>query len=361
MKVLQIYCSYSCGGGEIATIELSKWQKNIGIDVILCCPKNSFLYIKSTESNIQTETINIIGSLDIYGILKLLHIVKKHNIEVLHLHQGKILWPAAIIKKFFIPTLKIILHRRTMTPIKKISFWTLKYLNAIIADSNAVKSVLIEKSNVNAKKIFVIYPSIDLKKYQPIDTAIARKKLGIPEESFVIGTVAAMIPPVGKGQEYLIRATKKIYDKKINIHCVIVGDGDMLPYFKRLTKNLDISERVLFAGYQKDVNEFISAMDVFCLLSTGGESFGMVLIEAQAMHKPVIGTTVGGIPETISEGKTGFLIPPGDTDRLTELLLELSSNKSKYDYLLNNTRRWVEQNFNIEHMIEKIMQLYISV
>ncbi|MCS7152161.1 MAG: glycosyltransferase family 4 protein [Endomicrobia bacterium] len=357
MNVAQIYCSYTLGGAELQMFEITKLLYNKGINVVLCCPFKSKLYFKALNEKIPVENLNIIGSLDFVGIARLYKIIQQYKINVVHINQGKLLWPLAILKILLKDKIKIVFHRRTTIPLKKMSYWTLKYMDAIFADSTAVKLTLL-KAGVSEEKISVIYPGIDLNRFKiDMTTEEMKKKYGL-ENNFVVGCIAAMNPPEGKGQKYLISAIAIISSIFSDIRLLLVGDGKLRKKLENFVEKLRVGNYVIFTGFQEKVEEYISAMDILCLPSVGEESFGVVLIEAQAMGKPVIASNVGGIKEALIDGETGYIIEPRNVVQLVEIILKLLYDRNLYKKMSLKCYEWVRENFDIIKVVEKIEQIY---
>lgn len=360
MNIIQVYCSRTLGGAELQMYEITKRLFKKGINVRLCCPFGSKLFWKAYREGIPVEKLNIIGSLDFVGLLSLYFIIKRYKINLLHIHQGKLLWPSIILKVLLAKKIKVILHRRTTISIKPISRWALNYLDYIIVDSYSVKDVLL-KIGVNQKKIGVIHPGVDMRRFNPyISPRMVRERYHL-DNYFVIGCIAAMNPPEGKGQKYLIMALSRICETYKNVRLLLVGDGKIRRKLELLSKKLGVQDKVVFAGYQEKIEDFIAAMDIICLPSVGEESFGVVMIEAQAMGKPVIGTNVGGIRETLLCGITGEIVEPKNVEQLVNAILTFLTDKAKYEYASANCRAWVKKNFDIDKVVEKIEEIFKSI
>lgn len=132
-----------------------------------------------------------------------------------------------------------------------------------------------------------------------------------------------------KGLEYLLKAFVKVRRQIKDVRLAVVGEGDAISDYKKIAKELGIARNVVFTGalYGKKLDKMFKAANVFVLPSLN-EGFGKVLIEAMAHGTPVIGTKVGGIPDIITHGKEGFLVPPGDTAQLAKSIIRILENNS---------------------------------
>jgi glycosyltransferase involved in cell wall biosynthesis len=174
----------------------------------------------------------------------------------------------------------------------------------------------------------------------------------------VIGTVAAMNRPKGKGQEFLIEAAQIVQGRYPGARYLLVGDGPIKGYLENIARKLGVADKIVFAGYQENVEEYIAAMDIFCFLSWDREGFGQVMVEAQAMGKPVIGTDIGGIPETFRDGVSGFLIRPQDSESLAQNIIVLLDDQEKRAAMSKEAVAFATGNFNLAAMVDNVMAVY---
>jgi len=356
-KVLHLYSSWTAGGAEKVMLDLAAGLERKQIKNVIAAPGDSYLYHSATNLGLTAYPLVIKGSFDPIGFWKLWRIVQKENIDILHAHQGKVFWPCIFIK-WFKPRVKVVFHRHAQLAHAMYSRNHYRWADAIVAISEAVAKGLREREKVPAQKLTVIYNGTDFSRFNSaVSGAKIRQKYGL-EQAFVIGTVAAMNKPKGKGQQYLIEAVKVLAGRFPDLHCLIVGKGPLLPGLEALVKKLGVTDRVHFTGHQENVEEFIAAMDVFCLLSWDTEGFGQVVVEAQAMGKPVVGTTVGGIPETLNDGVTGFLIPPENTRELVAVLEKLAGDRTACAKMGSEGMKFVHEHFSKEMMLDTIAQLY---
>jgi glycosyltransferase involved in cell wall biosynthesis len=142
-----------------------------------------------------------------------------------------------------------------------------------------------------------------------------RGQLGITADETVI-TVVARLEPV-KGVEYLIRAAGELQKKDLNkkLRFLLVGDGSLKAGLIVLAGKLGLGKAMIFTGFQCDVFKYLAATDIYAQPSLN-EAMGRTVIEAQYMGLPVIASRVCGLPDTVREGATGLLVPPGDPGAL---------------------------------------------
>ncbi|NEU79166.1 glycosyltransferase family 4 protein [Nostoc sp. UIC 10630] len=172
----------------------------------------------------------------------------------------------------------------------------------------------------------LVYPGVALDRFEPDALPTpeeARRKLGLPLHGPLIGIVGRL--QRWKGMHILVQAMPKILEKYPDAHCVVVGgkhdlEPDYEGFLKAEITNLGLKEQVIMAGLQRNIPEWVQAMDVF-VHASDKEPFGIVIIEAMALGKPVIAGDAGGPTEIITDGMNGLLTPYGDADKLAIAIL----------------------------------------
>ena len=162
-----------------------------------------------------------------------------------------------------------------------------------------------------------------------------------------------------KGLQYALEAISLIRCSMPNINYVIVGAGSLKPELEMLAKHVGIDKIVEFRGSQPpfEVKRTMSEADIL-LLSSVKEEFGVVLAEAQAMGLPIVATRVGGVPEVVDDGVTGFLVPPRDPQALADKLLLLANNPELRRQMGERGRERVKRLFDFSRIMIELERLY---
>jgi len=195
--------------------------------------------------------------------------------------------------------------------------YVLRKAKIIICSSDYIRNVFLKNRK---DKSLTINPGVDA----------VRKLIKKTSETKIVLFVASLAKSQNyKGLEYLLKAFVAVRSRVKDVKLTVVGDGDALSDYKKLAKDLKIERNVVFTGslYGQKLNQMFKQSNVFVLPSLN-ESFGKVLIEAMAHGTPVIGTNVGGIPDVVTHGKEGFLVPPGDTAQLAKSIIRILENNS---------------------------------
>ncbi len=169
-----------------------------------------------------------------------------------------------------------------------------------------------------ASKVTVITNGVDTRRFSPKVKGGRIKSLYNLENCKVVLFVGALTTFHSyKGMDILLQAFQKVSIKHADARLVVVGEGNLIDSYKKLAKSLGIYEEVIFTGYVEDelLPEFYAACDVTVLPSkNSAEGFGLVLIEAMACGKAVVGSRTGGIVDVIADGINGLLVTPGESD-----------------------------------------------
>jgi glycosyltransferase involved in cell wall biosynthesis len=228
--------------------------------------------------------------------------------------------------------------------------------DCIIAASNATYDEALRIAT-DAKKVRLIPNGVDTSRFnESLDASDLRRQLGI-ENQFVVFSLRAHEPKYGL--EYLIRAAQIVINHRLNVVFVIAGDGFLRQYHEKLAEELGIRKNIIFTGKiaSEDVPFYYALSDLVVVPSLQ-EAFGLVVSEAMACGKVVIGSNVGGICDQIIDGYNGFLVEPRNFEKIAEKILWAISNSEELKEMGMAGRRIVEQKFNIERRVDAIIEIY---
>jgi glycosyltransferase involved in cell wall biosynthesis len=255
-------------------------------------------------------------------------------------------------------------HHPLSTAIR--TFASLSKRTRMIAVSEAVGTNFRGRfSRLLKDRVTVILNSIDLDKFQPDATARRRirKELRFRATDVAIGIVGQVTPR--KGQLELLRAFAGTLTKAPNSVLLIVGapmfnrDHEYLELLKRSTAELGISKKVRILGARSDVGAIMRTLDLL-VVNSSAEPFGLVIPEAMACGTPVLATAVDGIPEIITHGENGWLIPAHDEAALTEAILLLQRRPELRERLSERGEQHVAARFSTGRYMTELLTFYRS-
>ncbi|MDD5458094.1 MAG: glycosyltransferase [Phycisphaerae bacterium] len=268
------------------------------------------------------------GQFDAVILHRLIRILKKEKIDILHCHRHKQVIYGAMASCFS-PHPVVLAHvhglNRTRNLTRRvINFWAFKKITRLIAVSQTTYEDVIKTNwNLAEDKVCVLENSVDYPRFanMQINREKIRAELGLSPQSFVFGTVGRLVPT--KGLEYLIEAFAQMRKSCEHVELLLVGDGDKKTELQRLAEKLGCGEFVHFAGKRNNIEQVFRAMDVF-VLSSIAEGMPRVILEAMASRIPVVATAVGGIPELVTNNETGLLVPAKDSNALAEAMIRIA-------------------------------------
>ena len=362
LRILQINSGDGWSGGQYQVLLLSKGLAERGHQVVVVTPPRSALAEKASKEGLVVETVPMRGQWDLSAVFRLREIMKRHRIEILNTHKPKphtlALMAASTMR---VPV--VVATRRVSFPLRRHPFRWLKWVagvDKIIAVAKSVEESLIQ-SGVPSQKVVTIYGAIDLKRFRPAapDPAL-RKELGIDEQTWVVGKVAACRP--WKGYGVFLDAASIILKEEPRVRFLAIGETS--GYFNEMqaqARRLAIEKQVTFTGFRDDVERFYPLMNLSVNCATAGEGLPGVLRESLAMEIPVVATDVGGNREVVMDGRTGRLIPPNDPVALAQAILGLLRDSDTARRLGRQGRSLVEERFSIEAMVTQTEALYQSL
>jgi glycosyltransferase involved in cell wall biosynthesis len=220
--------------------------------------------------------------------------------------------------------------------------------------------------SVSDRKARVVYDAIEIPEaIAKVDIDSVRTEFGIPDDCHIVGMVARVAP--AKDYYTLAAAAVEVLEKHPNTRFFIVGDNSILDLNRQhyievaqKLRDLGIEDRFIFTGFRHDVPRLISAMDI-CVLSTHREGFPLSILEVMAMQKPVIATAVGGVPEIVIPGVTGYLHQHGDSKELAGEIMSLIEDPAMARQIGLSAYEHVRQNYSSQVFVDEISKAYFDV
>jgi glycosyltransferase involved in cell wall biosynthesis len=246
---------------------------------------------------------------------------------------------------------------RLRQPLKMINYVLNRNTAKIITISDWIARFTENEEGAAREKIRTIYYGIEPVQTSSDRTAL-RASLNMGSEDVVVGIIARLVEQ--KGHRYLIDAFAKAIMEKDRMRLLIVGSGVLEGELKTQVQRKNLEAQVLFTGYRSDTVALLNAIDIFAHPSLW-EGFGLSVLEAMNMGKPVVATSVSALPELIKDTVTGFLVPPQDAAALSKALLKLASNPALRQQMGASGQKRCRKYFSVERMIQETRSLYAEV
>ncbi|WP_010173144.1 N-acetyl-alpha-D-glucosaminyl L-malate synthase BshA [Bacillus coahuilensis] len=363
-----ITCYPTVGGSGVIATELGKLLAEKGHEIHFITSSVPFR-LNKIYPNIYFHGVEMNGyavfqypPYDIALANKMSEVIKREKLDILHVHYAIPHAVCAILAKQMSKTnVKIIttLHGTDITvlghddSLKDSIRFGIEQSDCVTAVSSALVDQTIEYIAPD-KQIETVYNFIDERVYKKMDSTKLRIDLGIKDEEEVLIHVSNF-RKVKRVQD-IIHIVDRLKNE-INLKLLLVGDGPEYSSICKLVTELDLRNRVQFLGKQDNLAELYSLSDLLVLPSEK-ESFGLVALEAMACGIPCIGTNVGGIPEVIEDGVSGYITSLGDIEGMSDRVRTLLENKELYHQFSLAGVKLAETKFHSRKIVEQYEKLY---
>jgi glycosyltransferase involved in cell wall biosynthesis len=250
----------------------------------------------------------------------------------------------------------LVAARRVDFHLKGNSFsrWKYRQVDCFIAASRAIETILLH-DGVSQAKVVTVHEGIDVERVIAAPRVDVHSMFFLPHGAPVVGNVAALVPH--KGQRHLIEAARLLVQEVPDARFVILGEGELRGPLERLVRDYRLEKHVILPGFRADVLGCMKSFDVFTMSSVT-EGLGTAILDAMACSLPVVATNAGGIPEIVSDGVTGLLVPPRDPRAMASALSQLLTRSGLRQRMALAGFERVRERFTVERMIEETAAVY---
>jgi len=366
-----ITCYPTVGGSGVIATELGKLLAEKGHEIHFISSSMPFR-LNKVYSNIYYHEVQVnqysvfqYPPYDLALASKMAEVAKREKLDLLHVHYAI---PHAVCaylaKKMTGDELKIVttLHGTDITvlgydpSLNDMIRFGIEGSDVVTAVSESLVQQTYELLQPQ-KAIQTVYNFIDERVYYKKDKSDLKEQYGIlPEEKVVIHVFNFRKV---KRVEDVIQSFYRI-QKKVASKLLLVGDGPEISVVCKMVRELGITDKVLFLGKQENVEDLLSISDLKLLLSEK-ESFGLVLLEAMACGVPSVGTNIGGIPEVIEHGVTGFLSEVGDVENIADQAISILIDPDLHKRFSENSIQRVKDRFSSRYIVEQYENLYLKL
>lgn len=367
MKIMHLISGGDVGGAKTHVLtllqELSRTE-----DVELVCFVEGEFSQDAEAMGIHTTCLTKRGFLSTKA--KLIRMIRSGGYELLHCHGSKANVFGSLIRKAVgIPVITTVHSDPRLDymgrPLANLTYGVMNRLSlphrdGWVAVSDAMKELLVSRG-FDADRIWPIYNGIvfpDKPVYRPRGEYLQSLGLEWNEENVIFG-IAARISPV-KDIETLVRAFAGTVKQSPNARLLIAGDGEQRQQMEQLAAELCPPGTVHFAGWVSDMDSFYHALDVNMLTSIS-ETFPYAITEGARMYCATISTAVGGVPKVVMDGRTGFLVEPGDVRRMQQRMVQLATDTALRTRMGRAIYEKVKRDFSAEAMAAEQLRIYRSV
>lgn len=381
-KVLILVTQSEWGGAQKYVFDLAKNLRNdfdITVGVGPLCHSdseargNGELIEKLKTASIKVKIFkNLVRQIspikDLVCFFQLIKFICQNKFDVVHTNSSKAEILGNIAAKIarvktVVFTAHGFVYNEPMSKIKRTFFLFLEKLANLFSDKVICVSEFDRQTAIKAKickieKLVTIHNGLDFDEFNRIffSSHDKRAELGLTVQNFVIGTVANFYTT--KGLKYLIVAAEAVVKKFPNTRFIIVGDGELRFEIEKQIKDLNLQDKIILTGFQKDIHSYLKTFDLF-VLSSVKEGLPFCLLEASAAGLPIVATKVGGIPEIVESEKSGLLVEPAKPQLLADAIVKIMKNENlicKYgQFGMNN----IKNKFDLKNNLKRIREIYV--
>ena len=355
MRILHLIESLEFGGAEKVAIDLAN-ETAKRHEVTICCVKKIGDLRATVDSSIRVLCLEKGEGNDYLVPFRLAKILRQLQIDVLHAHNWGVFLEAALAGLFaktpvlietvhgpymdYAPGISSQLKRRLRHRLEKL--FASRFFK-IVTVSDSIRQYICNEIGIHAGRLVTIHNGIQT---QSIEPKQVRKNEVI---CITVGRLAGI-----KNQTLMLRAFALVRDT--NSRLWLVGDGPERARLEAMALDLGLSKRVTFVGFRHDVADLLAQSDIF-LMSSHYEGVSIAVLEAMRARLPVIGTRVGGMPETVNE-RTGILVEPGDVHAMSSALDRLVGSPVLRRTLGAAGNEFLQLEFSIQNMVARYELLY---
>ena len=344
MKFLFVGTNPEHTGAATHFVALAQAMAEAGHDVSAVVYPDGLIAQGLASSNVRLHYAKFRNAFDPRGYRAVIAAIRQQRPDWLIGNFGKEYWPLIACGRLM--KVKVALFRHRTPAMSRFSGYLLPRLaQRFFAVSKYARQAYLDWG-VPPQLVQILYNPVDMTLYQPSATQRAeiRGRLGLDDDSMVLGYFGRMSD--GKGIFTLLAAASAAMRSEPKLHCLWVGDGpDAALLRERIAAQPETAHRHHFTGWVHDVHPYYKAISVLAFPSKLPETFGRVAVEAQACGVPVLGSDIGGVPETLQADVTGFLLPPIDVDAWRDAILKMADTDRRQS-MGTAAREFVAQHFS---------------
>jgi glycosyltransferase involved in cell wall biosynthesis len=372
VKLLFVIDNLEFGGGERVFAQIINGLSPEQYEICLASNPGGGLYQSLINKDVCCIPLDFSKRANPALIFKLIKIIKDKKIDIVHGQGARAEFYARITARLaggtkYVSTIAMPVEGYDVGILRKSIYLlfdraTERYVDKVIVVSDILKRALINRHGISSDKVIRIYNGIEISHYDPdmMDSRSVeiRDRLGVKKDAILVGAIGRLVWQ--KGFEFLIRCLQQVVKAHREIKVIFVGDGPLRSNLEELSLSLEVKGITIFTGFRSDIKDLLSAVDIVVVPSLL-EGFPMVTLEAMAMAKPIIATTIDGIMEQISDGVEGLLVPPKDSVALATAINKMIENTELAHSLGSAARKRLEREFTVEKMIDETEEVYRSL
>lgn len=363
MRILHLRASNFYGGPERQLCRHAELLKDSEFEIVV----GSFtengthpaLLTKARERRLETASFPVRSAYDPAGVSELVEFVRDNGVDVVCTHDYRSHILGHILKSRTNVSHVCFARGFTQENAKVRAFQLLdrilmRFADRIVAVS-AAQAKYLRGWGVPARKLSVVYNSINPAAFAESSPVDLKRRFDLPDEAVV--TVAAGRFSREKGQRFLVRAIDRAVSQDERLHFILFGDGPDLPQVAQWVNERGLSDHIRCPGYETNLIGCLKGADILVNPSRS-EGLPNIVLEAMAVGVPVVATKVGGVPELIEDGVSGWLVEYGNEAMMSGAVAKLSQDAGLRDKFAQAAAGVIKNRFSFEKQAEELKKVY---
>jgi glycosyltransferase involved in cell wall biosynthesis len=364
VRILYINTSTGWGGMEMHPLEVAEELARRGNTVLFAVRKGSPVHAHALGKRFAPLPLGFRWVVDPCSYPVLRRMVRAFRIDVVHMHSTRDTWQSLLLGGVLRTRAVLVLSRHLASPAAARKTDPLhrllaRRLDAVVAVSDYIRENILQTYRIESRKVRVIPYGLGHEVVgTPERARSVREDFGIPNHGFLVGMVAQLTPD--KRQDLLVRAARSVLERFPACRFLIVGGAVQPSYEEEIRRKIsegNLKGKVRLAGFRNDIPDVMRALDVLVLPSRA-EAFGLVLLEAMANGRPIVGSRSGAVPEIVRHGENGLLFAPDDPEALAGALMGLLASRETMERMGKAGERIFRTQYNRAREVDATECLY---
>jgi glycosyltransferase involved in cell wall biosynthesis len=352
MRILHVDTAATWRGGQNQVFLTARGMRDRGHEATVACRAGSPLEGRAATAGLKVSALPFRGDLWPPAIWGLARVLWRDRPDALLLHDPHAV-SAALLAARLASGPALVAVRRVDFPLRgTFSRWKYAACHRVIVVSRAIRRIL-ERGGLEPTSLRLVYEGVPDRRSQ----SGGREQLaalGVPTGAPVVGNVAALTGH--KDHATLVEAMALLRPRVPEAWLVVAGEGELRPALEARVRERGLENRVIFAGFRRDLDRILPAFSIFCL-SSHLEGLGTSLLDAMAFGLPVVATAAGGIPEAVEDGVSGRIVPPRDPAALADALADVLGDEERRRTLGAAGRRLFLERFTADRMVDGTLRV----
>jgi glycosyltransferase involved in cell wall biosynthesis len=359
-RILHTESSRGWGGQEMRVFAELEWMRAQGHWVALAAHSKSQIARRAREAGFKVRLLRTSKGLLPIEVASFARWLKKHRVEIVNTHSSNDGWTAGLAARLAGCLLIRSRHIEVDYPNR---FWSglafRKLPHHILTTSERIAGRIVQELEIPRERVTCIATGIDLQRFHPGTPGTLRHQLSLPDDMPLVGMISVLRS--WKGHATFLEAATLLLKSGRRVHFIIAGDGPGRTELGKKISGPPWRENVTLLGHRTDVENVLASLDVLVLPSYAHEGIPQIVLQAQAMARPVVATRIGGIPEVVEDGVTGLLIEPRDAPTLAARIAQLLDDAALRTQLGAAAHAYAEAAHGIDRMGARLLDLYAAL